>query len=174
MGLLGRVARGAAEEFDRRLERPARWTPVYRPIVDPWAAEVVPLLGLERREGKLYRPGATRSLGDRELDAAELEAKLGLEPVKVDDPALARFLEEEGRLVRVGNGLAISTAAYERAREKLVDECRAEGGITLARYRDLLGVGRKTAELLLERFDADGITRRTADRRILRRSAREG
>ena len=162
------------EELDRRLDAASPLDPGVPALVDPWAAEFVPLLELVRREGKLYRPGATRSLGDRELDAAELEAKLGLEPVKVDDPALARFLEEEGRLVRVGNGLAISVAAYERAREKLVDECRVEGGITLARYRDLLGVGRKTAELLLERFDADGITRRTADRRILRRSAREG
>ncbi len=162
------------EDLDRRLDAASPLDPGIPTPVDPWAADVVPLLELERREGKLYRRGSIRSLDGRELEAAALEAKLGLEPVKVDDPALARFLEEEGRLVRVGNGLAISTAAYEGAREKLVDECRAEGAITLARYRDLLGVGRRTAELLLERFDADGITRRTGDRRILRRSAREG
>ena len=43
------------------------------------------------------------------------------------------------------------------------------GRITLARFRDLLGVGRKTAQLLLERFDADGLTRRVGDERVLRR-----
>ena len=102
------------EELDRRLDAASPLDPGVPAPVDPWAADVVPLLGLERREGKLYRPGSTRSLDGRELEAAELEAKLGLEPVKVDDPALARFLEEEGRLVRVGNGLAISDSGLRR------------------------------------------------------------
>jgi selenocysteine-specific elongation factor len=94
---------------------------------------------------------------------------LGLEPVKVDDAALARFLEEQGRLVRVGDGFAISAAAYEQARAALMAELEAEGRIALARFRDLLGVGRKTAQLLLERFDTDGLTRRVGDERVLRR-----
>ena len=129
----------------------------------------MPLLGLERRGAKLYRPGATAELGARAEAAAALEAQLGLEPVKVDDAALARFLEEQGRLVRVGDGFAVSAAAYEQARDALVAECEAAGRITLARFRDLLGVGRKTAQLLLERFDADGLTRRVGDERVLRR-----
>jgi len=90
----------------------------------------------------------------------------------VDDPTLARFLEEQGRLVRVGDGLAVAPSAYERARDALVAECEAAGRITLARFRDLLGVGRKTAQLLLERFDADGLTRRVGDERVLRRRGR--
>ncbi|HKV66487.1 MAG TPA: SelB C-terminal domain-containing protein, partial [Gaiellales bacterium] len=63
-------------------------------------------------------------------------------------------------------------AAYERARELLVEDCAAHGEITLARFRDLIGTGRRPAQLLLERFDADGVTRRIGDRRILRRAAR--
>ena len=63
----------------------------------------------------------------------------------------------------------ISPAAYEQARETLVTECEASGRIALARFRDLLGVGRKTAQLLLERFDADGLTRRVGDERVLRK-----
>ncbi|TML32931.1 MAG: hypothetical protein E6G29_12730, partial [Actinobacteria bacterium] len=43
--------------------------------------------------------------------------------------------------------------------------------ITLARFRDLIGSSRKTSQLLLERFDADGVTRRVGDERVLRRSA---
>ena len=130
---------------------------------EPWAEAVVPHLGLERRGAKLYRPGAIAELGERAEAAAALEARLGLEPVPVADAQLARFLEEQGRLVRVGDGYAISPAAYEQAREALVD------GITLAQLRDALGVGRKAAQLYLERFDADGVTRRVGDARVLRR-----
>jgi selenocysteine-specific elongation factor len=130
---------------------------------------VLPLLDFERRGAKLYRPGATAELGARAEAAAELEAELGLEPVKVEDAALARFLEEQGRLTRVGDGYAISAAAYEQAQAALVAELETAGRITLARFRDLLGVGRKTAQMLLERFDADGLTRRIGDERVLRR-----
>jgi selenocysteine-specific elongation factor len=126
-------------------------------------------LGLERRGAKLYRPGASADLGGHAAAAAALETELGLEPVKVEDAGLARFLEERGRLVRVGNGYAVSAEAFARARAAFVEEAEATGRVTLARFRDLLGVGRKTAQLLLERFDADGLTRRVGDERVLRR-----
>jgi selenocysteine-specific elongation factor len=128
-----------------------------------WARAVVPHLDFELRGAKLYRRGSVAQLGEREEQAAVLEAELGLEPVRVGDAQLARFLEQQGRLVRIGDGFAISPAAYEQARAVLVD------GITLARFRDALGVGRKTAQLYLERFDADGVTRRVGDARVLRR-----
>ena len=139
-----------------------------------WASDVLPRLGFERRGARLYRPGAVGSLGEREREAEELEARLGLEPVKVEDGSLARFLEERGRLVRVGDGFAVAPGAYERARNVLVQECEDAGRITLARLRDLLGTSRKTSQLLLERFDADGLTRRVGDERVLRRSALHG
>jgi selenocysteine-specific elongation factor len=160
------------EELDRRLTAADPLDPGIHPPAEPWAADVVPLLELERRGAKLYRPGAAASLGERETAAAELEARLGIEPVKVEDAKLALFLEQQGRLVRLGDGMAVSAEAYERARQALVAECEAAGRITLARFRDLLGIGRRAAQLLLERFDADGITRRIGDERVLRRSAR--
>jgi selenocysteine-specific elongation factor len=140
----------------------------------PWADAVIPLLGVERRNGKVYLPGSAAEIGEHGEEAAALEAKLveaGLTPVAVDDVELARFLEESGRLVRIGDGLAIGTKPYEEAKHVLVDECEREGKITLARFRDLLGISRKPAQLLLERFDADGITRRIGDERVLRRGA---
>ena len=90
-------------------------------------------------------------------------------PVKVDDADLGRYLEREGRLVHVGDGYAVAASAYEQARRIAVDECEKSGSITLARFRDLLGTGRRPAQLLLERFDADGLTRRTGEERVLRR-----
>jgi selenocysteine-specific elongation factor len=128
-----------------------------------WSKAVVPRLGLELRGAKLYRPGAAAELGERAEAAESLAAQLGLEPVRVEDAQLGRFLEEQGRLVRVGDGFAVSPESYARAREVLAD------GITLAQFRDALGVGRKTAQLYLERFDADGVTRRVGDARVLRR-----
>ena len=74
--------------------------------------------------------------------------------------------------MRVGDGFAVSAGAYEVARDLVVAECGAAGEISLARFRDLGGVGRRDAQLLLERMDADGVTRRIGDRRVLRRAAR--
>jgi selenocysteine-specific elongation factor len=142
---------------------------------DPWAREILPLLGVERRGARVYLPGAEGSLGERADEAAKLEADLnaaGLTPLKVDDRELASYLERAGRLVRVGDGLAVGTPAFEEAKRLLVDECEREGSITLARFRDLIGAGRKQAQLLLERFDADGLTRRVGDERVLRRKPR--
>jgi selenocysteine-specific elongation factor len=53
----------------------------------------------------------------------------------------------------------------------LVDELERTDRITLARFRDLIGASRRTAQVLLERFDADGVTRRIGDERVLRRAA---
>jgi selenocysteine-specific elongation factor len=140
----------------------------------PWTNAVLPLLPLERRGAKAYTPGATEELGDRAEAAAALEAEAdaaGFNPIRPDDRELTAFLEREGRLVRLGDGSSIGAAAYARARDLLVQECEQVGRIALARFRDLIGTGRKQAQLLLERFDADGVTRRVGDERVLRRRA---
>ena len=141
---------------------------------EAWAGPVLARLPFERRGSRLYLPGATAALGSRVDEAAALErALVAAEPgtVKVEDPELGRFLEREGRLVRVGEGFAVSVAAYERAKELVLAECAVAGRITLARFRDLAGCGRRDAQLLLERLDADGVTRRVGDERVLRRRA---
>jgi selenocysteine-specific elongation factor len=165
------------EELHRRLAAADPLDPGIPPPPDPWARDVLPLLGVERRGARIYLPGAEASLGDRAEAAQRLEAELeasGVTPLKVDDKELASFLEREGRLVRLGDGLAIGTRAYEDSRRKLLEECQRAGSITLARFRDLIGAGRKQAQLLLERFDADGLTRRVGDERVLRRRAKSG
>lgn len=142
---------------------------------EPWAPAVLPLLPVERRGSMAYLPGVAASLGARAAAAEALGRELdgaGLAAVKVDDVELARYLEGAGRLVRLGDGFVVSGAAYERARELVVAECNAAGEIALARFRDLAGVGRRDAQLLLERLDQDGITRRLGDGRVLRRAGR--
>ena len=94
---------------------------------EPWAPAILPLLPVERRGAIAYLPGVAASLGTRaeaaEALCSELEAG-GLAAVKPDDPELARFLEARGDLVRLGDGFVVSAAAYERARELVVDRVR--------------------------------------------------
>jgi selenocysteine-specific elongation factor len=142
---------------------------------EPWAPIVLDLLPVERRGPTVVLPGAAATLGAREEAARVLEddlAAAGLAATKIEDAGLARFLEGESRLVRLGGGFAVSAPAYETARDLVVRECAAAGEITLSRFRDLAAVGRRDAQLLLERMDVDGLTRRVGDRRVLRRAAR--
>jgi selenocysteine-specific elongation factor len=133
---------------------------------EPWAPAILQLLKVERRDGKAYAPGAAPQLGDHAAAAAELEARLAAEDlVRVDDRNLAGFLEDRGTLKRVGDGFAVSAALYERGREALL----TLSPITLAGFRDALGISRRTAQLLLERYDADGLTLRVGDERRMRR-----
>jgi selenocysteine-specific elongation factor len=177
---LEEIQLGVVRELDERAARSPLDPGV--PVAEllprrPWASAVLPLLPIERRGAKAYAPGATEQLGERAQAAEELEDELeaaGFTPVKVEDRELSGYLERAGRLVRLGDGLAIGAAAYDEARRLLVEECESAGSITLARFRDLLGTGRKQAQLLLERFDADGLTRRVGDERVLRRKARTG
>jgi selenocysteine-specific elongation factor len=167
-----RVRERLAEHAERSPLDPGLALPELVP--EEWGADLLPLLEIERRGGKAYLPGATVSAGPQ---AETLEAELaaaGTATLRVDDAELARYLETEGRLVRLGDGHAVSSAAYAEARKALVAACEREGRITLARFRDLLGISRRPAQLLLERFDADGLTRRIGDERVLRRAARTG
>jgi len=159
-----RAAIEAADPIDPGVPTPA----------EPWAADVLPLLPFERRGAKLYLPGAVPSIGAREQEAERLARELaaaGVRATKVEDDELTRFLEARGALVRLGREHAIGAESFEVAKEALLAECASAGEITLGRFRDLLGVGRRDAQLLLERFDQDGITRRVGDRRVLRRAA---
>jgi selenocysteine-specific elongation factor len=137
---------------------------------EPWASAIQPLLHVERRGGKAFAHGAAASLGDHAEAAARVEAELadgGL--TRVEDAELAAYLESAGKLRRVGDGFAVSPELYDRGREALP----TLDPITLAAFRDALGVSRRAAQLLLERYDADGLTRRVGDERVLRASARQ-
>jgi selenocysteine-specific elongation factor len=141
---------------------------------DAWAEDVLTLLPLERRGSKLYLPGAVATLAGREAESVALErelANVGVRATKISDDEVARFLEASGRLVRLGDGYAIGIDSFDVAKDILLAECRAASEISLARFRDLIGTGRRDAQLLLERFDADGLTRRAGDVRVLRREA---
>ena len=134
---------------------------------DPWADDVLPRLPVRAARLEALSPrrrGEARgSRGGGARRSSTSSRRAGVRATKVADDELARFLEASGRLVRLGDGYAIGADAFEVAKDVLLAECRAEGEISLARFRDLVGTGRRDAQLLLERFDADGLTRRQGD-----------
>jgi hypothetical protein len=156
-------------DLERRIDAADPLDPGVPPPSDPWGAAIVPLLGLERRGAKLYRPGSIASLYGREEQAEALEASIAQERFgRIEDAELGAYLERAGRLYRVGDGFAVSAALYEGG----LDAIRELNPITIASVRDRLGISRRVSQLLLERYDADGLTRRVGDERVLRRAAR--
>jgi selenocysteine-specific elongation factor len=89
-----------------------------------------------------------------------------------DGPAIAALVEQ-GRAVRAGRDLAFAAPAFDQARDAAVELAQTGGSVTLAQLRDRLGISRKYAQGLLEAMDANGITRRVGDERVLRRRATE-
>jgi selenocysteine-specific elongation factor len=144
------------------------------PAGAPWERDVVRFLGGDA-DAPSRRGAVAASLDERADDVARIEEALaaaGAGGFRIEDPPLALYLEREGKLVRLGRGFVVGMRAYEEARRMLVDELERSGSITLGRFRDLLGTSRRSAQLLLERFDADRLTRRVGDERVLRRAAR--
>ena len=160
-------------ELRRRIAETDPIDPGVAPPSAPWADAVVPLLGLERRGSKLYEPGAVAVVDERPGGRARERARArGLRAGR----GRARTRRRPGSArPRSSSSATARRSAAPRTRAHvmlLVAECEAAGSITLARFRDLLGSSRRPAQLLLERFDADGLTRRVGDARVLRRRAR--
>ena len=87
--------------------------------------------------------------------------------------AAAAHLVAEGRIVSAGRDLVFTAQAYADAREAAVAIATQRGAVTIAELRDRLGCSRRYAQALLEALDAEGVTRRVGDERVLRRRGRE-
>jgi selenocysteine-specific elongation factor len=153
-----------------------------------WRDAFLAALPLERRGAKLYQPGSGPRVQEYEplVERVRLAVReSGSTPVALsgltdlapeEQRALAEILEERGDIVRVRGDLVMDPIAYRSAEDRLIEACNAEeAGVSLGAYRDLLGSSRRTAEALLQHFDATGLTLRVGDNRILRRrSQRDG
>jgi len=83
------------------------------------------------------------------------------------EPEVVAALIEQGSLVRVGEGVLFLRETYDEALTRLVAYLREHGKITVAEARDILGATRKYILPLLEQMDAQHITRRVGDERLL-------
>jgi len=137
-------------------------------------------------EGKLVRlPDHVPTLTERqETVAARVRAdaaSAGLEPptprewaekIGVDLEALRNLLahlEREGSLVRAPGDLWFDRAAVDTLRERIIAHLREHQTLDTQTYKSLIGTTRKWAVPLMELFDAEHLTMRAGENRILRR-----
>jgi selenocysteine-specific elongation factor len=129
--------------------------------------------------GPDHRPQLTPEQEESSRTLLDLLRKAGLDPpylqdllAGLSDPEegrrLLRVLEKAGRVVRLGDGRYFHAAPIEELRKKLRERAgRGEDTIDVPTFKKLAGVTRKSAIPLLERFDAERLTRRRGDLRVI-------
>jgi selenocysteine-specific elongation factor len=90
---------------------------------------------------------------------SEAEAMVGAEVVNA--------LIEQGRIVKLGEGILFLRSIYDEVLSKIVVYLRENGKMTVAEARDVTGTTRKYILPLLEHFDVLRVTRRQGDERVL-------
>ena len=81
---------------------------------------------------------------------------------------VVRALVQQGELVRLSEDVAFTRATYEAALALVREMVASEGSVTVATMRDRMGASRRPVLALLEYLDAQRITRRVGDQRVLR------
>ncbi len=100
---------------------------------------------------------------------AELASAIGVD-VGVVRKVLTKLVAE-GAVVRVGPDMHFDAGAVARARDAIVAYLREHGTMLAKDARDIIGSSRKYVVPLLEYFDAQGVTKRIGDERVLGKRA---
>jgi selenocysteine-specific elongation factor len=156
------------EELRSRLKLPAR---AFEPLVTAWLSANQ----VADNRGTLALPDHRAAPDEKQLARAHTYlrdlAAHPFAPAPADplDESLLAYLEDEGEIVRMSDGVAFTAAAYREMTECVVAYLRDHATITLAEVRDMFGTSRKFAQALLEHLDDQHITRRTGDTRVLQR-----
>ncbi|HYM97968.1 MAG TPA: SelB C-terminal domain-containing protein, partial [Candidatus Sulfotelmatobacter sp.] len=162
----------AREELRGRLGVPPQ---AYAPILQGLKDDGV----VAERGGSLAAPSHRVELGLSDGPAAELVRLLGASPFAPPSlpealqrsgatPELVRVLVERGEIVRLSDEVAFTKDAYDSAVGLVKEIIASEGSVTVAQLRDRMGASRRPALSLLEHLDAQRVTRRVGDARVLR------
>ena len=155
------------EELRNRLRLPSR---LFSAALKRWLeagklTETAAGAGLPGHEVKLsVAQQASANAFLRDLDANPYAPKSETRP----DEELLAYLVEKGQVVVLGDAVAFSGVAYREMAERIVAHLRERGKVTLAEARDMFGTSRKYAQALLERLDAERVTQRVGEERVLR------
>ena len=120
------------------------------------------------------RPQHTRSMSESEQKAADayvraLEGAPFSPPTDSPaDPEIIGLLIDEGRVVRVSDGVIFAGSAYQEMVRRIKAHIEQSGDITVGDVRDMFSTSRKYALAALEYLDQQRITRRVGDERVLR------
>jgi selenocysteine-specific elongation factor len=82
------------------------------------------------------------------------------------DKELVAYASESGQVIKVGD-LFFARSAYDEMLRRIIEQAKKKP-ITLAQVRDMFGTSRRYAQAMLEHMDAQRITRRIGDARVLR------
>ncbi len=175
-----RVAIAAGEPLQLRLQRPmlaAAGDPVIVRLTAPpttiAGGRVLDPHPRRARPEPQPSPPPAAAAPDRSADEDALFARLAERPaITAADEELVAALVQQGRVVRAGRDLAFTREAFEAATGAVLDLAAREQGVTLAEARDRLGYSRSQAEAILTTLDAQGLTRRRGESRVLRRRGR--
>jgi selenocysteine-specific elongation factor len=131
------------------------------------------------RNGSVALPGHRVELHAVDGSAAALVELLGRQPFA--PPSLneavqqsgattevVRALAQRGEIVRLNDDVAFTKDAYEAAVALAKEIISSSGSITVAQLRDRMGASRRPVLALLEHLDAEHVTRRVGDARVLR------
>jgi selenocysteine-specific elongation factor len=134
---------------------------------------------VEERDGVLAAPGHHVELDETGGAAASLLELLGRQPFAPPSlaeatqqtgasPEVVRALAQRGEIVRVSDDIAFTKDSYVAAVAMVREIISTGGSITVAQLRDRMGASRRPVLALLEHLDAERVTRRIGDARVLR------
>jgi selenocysteine-specific elongation factor len=125
-----------------------------------------PVLGAAQQQLAERILAATQAAGLDPPSGRDLAEKLGaeLEPLR----ELQAHLEREGLLVGAPGGLCFERGAVDALRERVVAWLREHGRLETQDYKALIGTSRRSAVPLMELFDAEHLTMRRGEARVLR------
>jgi selenocysteine-specific elongation factor len=133
---------------------------------------------LEERNGAIAAPKHRVAAEPSDGPVARLLAVLGESPFAPPSlpeamqrtgagPEVVRALAQRGDLVRVSDDIAFTRDAYSKAVAIVKDVIATSGSVTVAQLRDRMGASRRPVLALLEHLDAEKLTRRVGDQRVL-------
>jgi selenocysteine-specific elongation factor len=133
---------------------------------------------LEERHGAVAAPGHRVAVDASDGQSARLLELLGRQPFAPPSlpeamqasgagPEVVRALAQQGALVRLSEDMAFTHDAYAAAVAMVKDLIATNGSVTVAQLRDRMVASRRPVLALLEHLDAERVTRRTGDVRVL-------
>ncbi len=177
-GRLAGVLRSYHDQYPLRKGAPAQEVRSRLGLSQPVYLRALDLLNVEGfvvEEGQTVRlPGHEVELTSKmEQQVQRYLQSLEREPYSppTDQPLeqeLLGVLVEQGKVVRVGDGVVFTAEAYREMTDRVSGFLRENGTITVAEARTLFDTSRKYILPLLERMDQEHITRRNGDERVLR------
>jgi selenocysteine-specific elongation factor len=133
------------------------------------------LIGHSKSVSGAQQTGVSRLVALVQQGGAQPVRRTALfESAGVDEKAgqqLLNLAAHEGLLVRVKDDLYYVPETLATIEARLREHLKANGKITVIEFKDLAGITRKHAVDLLEHFDAQRITLRLEDHRVLRQAS---